>query len=263
MPVFKRSQALFRNTALLLTLTYLYGCTSRNTADTSATCAQVSYPLHDPAEQVNRGIFSFNQVIDEYAIAPVARGYGYTPDFFQLGMHNFTTNFNEPTVFVNDLMQGNGKRSLNTLGRFTINSTAGLLGMIDVSDSLAIPRHTSDFGQTFGVWGIGAGPIVEMPVLGTANSRDAVGKVLAAAFNPFGDNSDTAETLTTVASVGGLIDKRAAALPLTDTLSQQPDYYAALRDITAEKRAKFVQEGKLGESDPQQQRCEETPTDAT
>lgn len=263
MPLFKRSPALFRNAALRLSLTYLYGCSSRTSTDNPMTCAQVSYPLYDPAEPVNRGIFAFNQVIDEYAVAPVARGYGYTPEFFQLGLHNFTTNFNEPTVFLNDLLQGNGKRSLNTLGRFTLNSTAGLLGVIDVSDSLEIPRHRSDFGQTFGVWGIPDGPIVEIPVLGTANSRDAVGKVLAVAVNPFGDSSDTAETLTTVASVGGTIDKRAEALPLTDALQALPDYYSALRDVSAEKRADFVLEGKRGASGLHDDLCTEAPTDAT
>lgn len=64
MPLFKRSPALFRNAALLLSLTYLYGCSSRTSTDNPMTCAQVSYPLYDPAEPVNRGIFAFNQVID-------------------------------------------------------------------------------------------------------------------------------------------------------------------------------------------------------
>jgi len=90
MPLFKRSHALFRNAALLLTLTYLYGCASRTSADS----AQAGFPLQDPAEQVNRGNFAFNQVIDEDAIEPVARGYGYTPEFFQLGLDDFSTSTN-------------------------------------------------------------------------------------------------------------------------------------------------------------------------
>lgn len=138
MPLFKRSHALFRNAALLLTLTYLYGCASRASADS----AQASYPLHDPAEQVNRGNFAFNQVIDEDAIEPVARGYGYTPEFFQLGQHNFTTHFNQPTVFLDSLPHVNGKPSFER------------------SDTPGIALRRSAFGQTFGIWGVISGPLV-------------------------------------------------------------------------------------------------------
>lgn len=258
MPSLKRSPVLFRHAALLLTLAYLSGCTHRAPAETMP-CAQLAYPLYDPAERVNRGIFAFNRTVDDYALTPVARGYRHTPEFFQAGVHNFTTNFSEPKVFINDLLQGNGQRSVNTLGRFTVNSTVGLLGLIDVSDPLGIPRHTADFGQTFGVWGIGNGPIVEMPLLGTANSRDAIGQVLNLAFNPFGDNSDTVKTLTTVSLVGGVIDQRAALMPITDSLKPLPDYYSALRSVVAEHRADYVLEGKQGAPEPQKQRCQETP----
>lgn len=138
MPLFKRSHALFRNAALLLTLTYLYGCASRTSADS----AQAGYPLQDPAEQVNRGNFAFNQVIDEDAIEPVARGYGYTPEFFQLGLDNFTTHFNQPTVFLNDLPPVNGKQAF------------------DVYQPPGIALKRSAFGQTFGIWGVTSGPLV-------------------------------------------------------------------------------------------------------
>lgn len=262
MPSPKHAPALVRQATLLLTLSVLSGCSSRSPAESTGTCIQASYPEYDPAERVNRDIFAFNQVVDDYAIAPAARGYSHTPELFQQGMHNFTTNFGEPAVFVNDFLQGNGQRSLNTLGRFTVNTTAGLLGLIDVSDSLGIPRHTSDFGQTFGVWGISDGPIVEMPLLGTANSRDAVGRVINLAFNPFGDHSDTVKTLGTVDLVGGVIDQRATLLPLTDVLKPLPDYYSALRYLTARKRADFVLEGKKGDAKPQQHHCEEATTHA-
>lgn len=142
MPLFKRSHALFRNAALLLTLTYLYGCASRTSADTPTTCAQAGYPLQDPAEQVNRGNFAFNQVIDEDAIEPVARGYGYTPDFYQLGLDNFTTHFNQPTVFLDSLPHVNGKPSFEGI------------------DAPGIALRRSAFGQTFGIWGVISGPLV-------------------------------------------------------------------------------------------------------
>jgi phospholipid-binding lipoprotein MlaA len=144
------------------------------------------------------------------------------------------------------VLQGNGNRSVATLGRFVINTTVGIVGLIDVSGRMGIERHTSDFGQTFGVWNIANGPIVELPLLGTANLRDATGKVLSFVVDPLGSNSDTVQTLGTVNTVGGIVDGRAELLPVTDRLRMQSDYYVALRDTVALKRAEHVLEGKAG-----------------
>ncbi len=244
---------LARQAVLLLTVSYLAGCANPTKAP-STRCAQVNYPVHDPAERVNRSVFAFNQAVDNYALAPVARGYRYLPEFFQQGVHNFASNFSEPKVFINDLLQGNPRRSVNTLGRFAVNTTVGVVGLIDVSDRLGIPRHSADFGQTFGVWGVGAGPIVELPLLGTSNSRDATGKVLSFLVSPLGD-SDIVQTLGTISLVGGTVDTRASLLPLTDSLQKLPDYYSALRNVVAQNRAAFVLEGKEGATSPATEGC--------
>jgi phospholipid-binding lipoprotein MlaA len=221
------------------------GCASEPPASV-APCQSVSYSVDDSGESVNRGIFAFNRTVDDYVLAPVARGYQHLPNFFQTGVHNFVNNFGEPKVFINDLLQGNGERSVTTFGRFVINTTAGIVGLIDVSGKMGITRHKADFGQTFGVWNIAGGPIIELPLLGTGNLRDATGKILGFAVTPLGSNSETVETLGTVSTVGGTIDGRAGFLPITDRLQKEPDYYAALRDTVAQKRARFVLEGKSG-----------------
>lgn len=95
------------------------------------------------------------------------------------------------------------------------------MGLIDVSGKVGIERHTSDFGQTFGVWGVGAGPIVELPFFGTSNSRDATGKVLSFFVAPLGD-SDTVSTLSTVNTVAKTVDGRAMVLPLTTVCKSFP-----------------------------------------
>ena len=241
-----RAPWLARTTPIVVLVAALAGCSSQPPIDTQVSCADTAYSVYDPAEPINRGVFAFNRVVDDYALAPVARGYRYLPDFFQTGVHNFVANFGEPEVFINDLLQGNPMRSVNTLGRFVLNTTVGVVGLIDVSGKVGIPRHDADFGQTFGVWGIGNGPIVELPLFGTSNSRDAAGRVLGFIVSPFGDNSDTVDTLSTVDTVGGIVDGRAAALPLTDSLQKLPDYYSALRNVVAEHRAAFVVDGKQG-----------------
>lgn len=245
MPTIKCASPVARFTLAGFAVVLLSGCASAP-ATPANLCGPVSYTLHDPAEPVNRGIFAFNRTVDDYALAPIARGYKHLPDFFQTGVHNFVANFGEPKVFINDVLQGNGQRSVTTFGRFVINTTVGVVGLIDVSGKMGIERHKSDFGQTFGVWNLANGPIVELPLLGTGNLRDATGKLLSFAVDPFGGNSDTVQTLQTVNLVGGLVDGRAQALPYTDKLSQQPDYYVALRDATAQQRANFVLEGKSG-----------------
>ncbi|MBD8194837.1 VacJ family lipoprotein [Pseudomonas fluorescens] len=220
---------LARQAVLLLTVSYLAGCANPTKAP-STRCAQVNYPVHDLAERVNRSMFAFNRAVDNYALAPVARGYRYLPEFFQQGVHNFASNFSEPKVFINDLLQGNPRRSVNTLGRFAVNTTVGVVGLIDVSDRLGIPRHSADFGQTFG------------------------GKVLSFLVSPLGD-SDTVQTLGTISLVGGTVDTRASLLPLTDSLQKLPDYYSALRNVVAQNRAAFVLEGKEGATSPASEGC--------
>ncbi|WP_373423206.1 MlaA family lipoprotein [Ectopseudomonas alcaliphila] len=237
-----------RPLTLAMTILLASGCASNPAPviDSAGCIATPDHVVNDPAESINRGIFVVNRAFDDYLLAPIARGYRQLPDFAQNGVHNFAANFGEPMVFINDLLQGNPKRSMVTATRFITNSTVGVVGLIDVSSRFGLERHRADFGQTFGVWNIADGPIVELPLFGTANLRDATGRVLGFAVDPFGSNSDTLDTLGTLSTVGGTVDARAQRLPMTDALQRQPDYYAALRDTVAERRAQFVAEGKLG-----------------
>ncbi|EJT86007.1 VacJ family lipoprotein [Pseudomonas putida S11] len=222
------------------------GCSQR--APATAACGNVAYQVSDPAEPANRAVFAFNRTVDDYLLAPVARGYTALPGFARQGMHNFASNFGEPKVFVNDLLQGNGERAMTSLSRFIFNTTLGVAGLVDVSGKMGLSQHRSDFGQTFGVWNIASGPIVELPLLGTRQPCVMPqARCWAWHWNPFGGNSDTVETMGNVATAGGIVDARAEALPLTDLLRTWPDYYVAMRDYTAQRRSNRVAEGKAGE----------------
>lgn len=244
MSVSLSSPVLMRLTLISLLTTFAGGCATHPAPPLA--CADRSVVAHDPAQRVNRGIFAFNRALDDYVVAPVARGYRHLPSFVQSGVHNFVANFGEPKVLINDLLQGNGRRAVDTVGRFALNTTVGIVGLIDASGRLGIERHQADFGQTFGVWNVANGPIVELPLLGTSNLRDATGRLLGFAVDPFGSNSDTVDTLKTIDTVGDVVDGRAQRLSLTDRLRVGPDYYAALRDTVAERRAVLVEQGKLG-----------------
>ncbi|MCI0916645.1 VacJ family lipoprotein [Pseudomonas stutzeri] len=254
MPILKSALTL-RITALSVVAALAVGCASTPPSLATSNCVIEPVSVYDPAEPLNRRIFAFNRTVDDYLLAPVARGYRHLPGFVQSGVHNFVANFGEPKVFINDVLQGNAKRSVRTVGRFALNSTVGLLGLIDVSGRLNIERHKADFGQTFGVWNLANGPIVELPLLGISNLRDAAGRLLSSVVSPLNSDSDTIATLGTVNTAGGIIDGRAESLPLTNELEKEPDYYLALRDAVAQRRASFVIEGKTGSAGSEQQTC--------
>ncbi len=101
-------------------------------------------PVHDPFENVNRKIYSFNTAIDNAVLKPVARGYRYVlPDFVETGINNFFSNLDDVNVIVNDLLQGKFRQAGSDTGRFLYNSTAGLLGFIDFSTRAGMVKHKS------------------------------------------------------------------------------------------------------------------------
>lgn len=204
---------------------------------------------HDPAEPTNRAIFSANQFVDRNALRPVARGYTeYVPGAVRRGLHNFVSNLEEPGIAVNDVLQGNVSRAWNTTQRFVVNTTVGGAGLFDVATDWNRPHHSADFGQTLGVWGVGPGPAVQLPFFGPSNVRDSVGKVAGMVTNPLSFvGGGAVGTVTAVGGGVGVMDGRSRLLPTTDDLEKSSlDYYATLRSVMAQRRARLVTEGKVG-----------------
>ncbi|MDB5410521.1 MAG: VacJ family lipoprotein [Rhodospirillales bacterium] len=204
---------------------------------------------NDPAEPTNRVIFAGNKFVDDHALQPVARGYeGYVPGGVRKSIHNFVSNLGQPSVAVNDALQGNFGRSWTTIQRFAINTTVGGVGLFDVATGWNRPGHVADFGQTFGVWGVGTGPSVQLPIFGPSNVRDSFGKVADAVTNPA--NFLSGGAATAIGAVGGVgfVDTRAGLLKTTDPLEHDSlDYYSELRSMAAQRRAALVAEGKAGD----------------
>ena len=136
----------------------------------------LSDEISDPWEGFNRSMYRFNYRFDKYVCLPVVNGYKViTPDFLEQGIHNFFLNIEDITTFINSILQLSPGKTLETTGRFLVNTTVGLLGFIDVASRLDIPKHDEDFGQTLGHWGVGNGPFLVLPVLGPSNIRDGIG----------------------------------------------------------------------------------------
>lgn len=139
----------------------------------------------DPIEPVNRGIFWFNERVDQNVFGPVAHGYDYVmPDDAQVGVTNFFKNLRYPTYLLSDLLQAKFEQALDHTGRFLINTTVGLLGFIDVAKDVGLPDKEEDFGLAFASWGVGPGPYIVLPFLGPSNLRDTVGLVFDTITNP-------------------------------------------------------------------------------
>src|SRR5216684_4125746 len=241
-------RTLARGIALALTLTNT-ACAHRP-ADPEA---RAEYERNnDPAEPTNRVIFAGNKFVDDNALQPVARGdQDYVPGRVRKSLHSFVSNLGQPAIAVNDVLQGNFSRSWNTLQRFVINTTVGGAGLFDVATDWDRPGHLADFGQTLGVWGIGPGPSVQLPLFGPSNVRDSVGKAVDLLTNPTNFiPGGAAATISTASGGVGFIDRRSGLLSTTVPLEHESlDYYAALRSAAAQRRAALVAEGKAGAVD--------------
>ena len=132
--------------------------------------------INDPYENLNRKTYQFNENLDEKIAKPIAKIYSEFPPPIKSGVTNFFNNLEEVDTFINQLLQGKPKESLNDLTRFIINSTIGLAGFIDVASKIGLERHEEDFGQTLGVWGVGQGPYIMLPVLGPSSLRDTLSR---------------------------------------------------------------------------------------
>ena len=136
----------------------------------------LSDEVKDPFENLNRKTFEFNENLDEKFARPVAEAYSKFPPKIKIGISNFFNNLEEVDTFINQLLQGKPKQSINDLTRFVINTTVGLGGFIDVASKIGLERHEEDFGQTLAVWGVGQGPYVMLPVLGPSTLRDTLSR---------------------------------------------------------------------------------------
>jgi phospholipid-binding lipoprotein MlaA len=218
----------------------------------TALCACVTLPPdrprapQDPWESWNRGVYKFNDAVDRAIAKPVATTYvKVVPPPIRLGVSNFFANLDTPTVLINDALQGKFLAAANDLGRFVLNSTVGLGGILDPATAAGLDKNDEDFGQTLGKWGVHPGPFVELPVLGPSDLRDAPGRLVDTYTNPRQYIKN--DWIKYGLYLPDLTDRRAALLPLDETLKNVYDPYAFVRDAYLQRRAYLVSDGKVTE----------------
>jgi phospholipid-binding lipoprotein MlaA len=142
-----------------------------------------SMAVSDPHEAMNRQVLAANQQV----LRPVSEVVkAAVPGPVHDRVHDLNSHLKEPRIFVNNLLQGRIEAAAHTAGRFVVNSTLGLAGLIDVASEHGLPQQSGDFGQTLFVWGVAEGPYVMRPYLGPATMRDAVGSTVDMVANPVG-----------------------------------------------------------------------------
>jgi phospholipid-binding lipoprotein MlaA len=245
---FRPPRLVFSNLLLVVTLT-LAGCATPSNNPQAETAEAEDF--NDPLEDTNRAIFDFNQVVDRNVLVPVAKAYRTVlPDPVRDSLRDFLRNLREPLIFANDALQGEFERAGQTFARFTLNSTLGVGGLIDVAGRWGeLPYHEDDLGLTFGVWGIPEGPYLVVPVLGPATPRDLGGQVAEGFGDPFNrlvtGNPYTLYWIPFVRGGVAGIDQRSRYIEtLADIERTSLDYYATIRSLYRQRRAALIRHEK-------------------
>ncbi len=203
---------------------------------------------NDPLEPLNRKIFAFNLFFDRIIFRPVAVTYdAAVPELARNTIRHFLDNLGEPVVFANNLLQGEFKRAHDTAGRFLMNTTFGVGGLMDVATKEGLEKQTGDFGQTLYYWGIPEGPYLVLPILGPSNPRDGIGIAVDGYADPYShafsgssiDNPDYGRYV-----VNG-VDQRARNIQTLDELQRNAiDFYSQLRSLFRQHRASELRHGE-------------------
>src|SRR5450755_3440251 len=192
----------------------------------------------DPWERYNRAAWSFNDTVDRAVVKPVARAYKVV----RQGVSNFFGNLSDIPTVANDILQGQIKSAASHLGRVAVNSTFGLLGLVDLATRMGMERQRADFEQTLGVWGLGSGPYLVLSPLGPSSVRDTAGLGVDFFTDPvlyLGDG-----TVREAAAGLRLVDRRARVLDIEKTLkSIELDPYIFVRDAYLARRRNAVDHG--------------------
>lgn len=233
---------------LLLATLAMGGCAStspleRDGEREEGAVEQSAHP-EDPWEGFNRRVFAFNDVLDRYALKPVATGYKtVTPQPVQTGVGNFFSNLGEIRTAINSLLQGKPANAGLATSRFLINSTVGIGGLLDYATHMEITAEREDFGQTLAVWGWEDSRYLVLPLLGPRTLRDASGFPLDIAAHPitYMDDHQLRAGLTALDIVhlrAGLLDQESLI---------RGDRYRFIRDAYLQRRQFEINDGELGD----------------
>lgn len=199
----------------------------------------------DPLEGFNRGVAKFNEDVDAAILRPVATAYKeVVPQLARTGVSNFFHNLQDVWTAINSGLQLKGQAAAESVMRVGVNTTFGILGLLDIASEMRIERHREDFGQTLGRWGVPSGPYIVLPLLGPSSLRDTAALPVDWAGNPVGrvNNVSTRNWLSALDRV----DTRARLLGVSSLVEEAAlDKYTFVRDVYLQRRSNDVYDGNV------------------
>lgn len=237
---------IFRAFLCLATLSFvvtfsssLFFAQAASAATDAAAEEDLSAPIYDPLESLNRKVYAFNHELDIWLLTPVTKFYRQAvPETGRKGVHNALKNIAAPVHLLNNILQGNVEGSFTVFWRFVLNTTFGLGGLGDFASLSGLRPAENDFGRTLGVWGVPTGAYIVLPVLGPFNVRDTAGFAVDSVTSPI-NYSDPAVVVSHTLLYG--LDKREGLLDVIYDIERSSlDPYAAIRSMYLQNRAKAV-----------------------
>ena len=233
------NNSFFNLCLLLVIISLLTGCSTLSNLDDPS-----RQQSPDPLESVNRSVYAFNTAADNIVLRPTAKAYKKViPRPARTGVGNFFSNLNEPLYLVNNLLQGKGYAALTSGYRFAVNSTVGLLGLIDIAKLQKIERRPEDLGQTLAVWGVKPGPYLVLPFVGPSNVRDGVGGLATnTVYYPINEITSN-QTARIALSVLNIVNQRALFLSADGVFEEQIDPYTFSKSLFEYNRLRSIYDG--------------------
>ncbi len=233
----------------VIAVVWLSGCASANFREAEQ---------HDPWQDWNKSVQSFNDSFDKHILKPVALEYlDVTNAAIDQGVSNFFLNINDIAVTVNDFLQLKFLHSGIDVSRFIINTTLGIGGIFDWASKIGLTKHQEDVGQTLGFWGIPSGPYWVLPFFGPSTPREAAGLLGDALLDPltyvgiFGGIAGFAATAVTSALDAtdyrvGLMSKE----HMVNEATMPGDRYDFIKSSYLQHRDYLIHDGKPDQNDP-------------
>ena len=201
-------------------------------------------------EKLSRSIFKFNMGLDNAIIEPIAKGYSKLPEPIKIGTSNFTSNIGTLLSIPNALLQGNLAQVGHATGSFLINTSFGVLGLMNPAEKIGLKPSKEDLGQTLGSYGIGPGCYYVLPVLGPTTLRDSIGMLADTYIDPFAHITIREKELFSTSgnnldyySVKGAsaVDFRSDNLTNFDSLERNSiDLYSSMKSIYLQDKANKI-----------------------
>ena len=201
----------------------------------------------DPYESFNRVMFDFNMGFNDTVGMPLANTYnGVVPQPVRTGLNNVFDNLQTPLSAINCFLQGKPEDGLSEIMRFTINSTFGLLGLLDIAEPAGLPPKEEDLGQTLYHWGVwNEANYLVLPFIGPYTTRSLTGNAVDSIYDPVYNNiSDLENDERSLVFFGNAFVKYTSVVKLVEDIKTQPDPYVFSREIYLQYRTNQIYDGK-------------------